>query len=126
MYSPHVTAVFKDLPSRNHATVVRRPSMPPPPHHRSHSPLPPSHQPSSFTRMLGAPLPFAHTYDDFDKQTTIDERFMEYYYPLPYMVNPGIRAAVTKFQDLEKTYHKRSLLQKILLQRMLNLLMHPI
>ncbi|RWS22991.1 hypothetical protein B4U80_05646 [Leptotrombidium deliense] len=58
-------------------------------------------------QMLGEPMPFSHSYDNFDKETTFDEHMFELFHPFRYGVNPGIRAAVTRFQELEKTYHRR-------------------
>lgn len=57
-------------------------------------------------RFFGQPAPYAHTHDNFDKETTIDEIQSKKINPIPHAFNPALRSSLTRLQQNEANYHR--------------------
>uniref|UniRef100_T1K5L7 Uncharacterized protein n=1 Tax=Tetranychus urticae TaxID=32264 RepID=T1K5L7_TETUR len=57
-------------------------------------------------RFFGQPAPFAHSHDNFDKETTADEVISRRINPLPHSFNPALRSSITRLQHIEANQQK--------------------
>uniref|UniRef100_T1KTX0 Corticotropin-releasing factor domain-containing protein n=1 Tax=Tetranychus urticae TaxID=32264 RepID=T1KTX0_TETUR len=85
----------------------------------------PSGSRSSSRRYFGAPMTGRMTNDNFDKEKTIDETWAESINPL-IKINVKIRDNIKALKDLEATYQKQPIPQRIASKLLLRALLNPL
>ena len=64
------------------------------------------HQPGSDKkRLYGMPCLLSHSHDNYDQETTPEERMSTIHFPLAFTIGPGIQRAIRGLQGLEYLLH---------------------